>query len=50
VTVAPCLLGGRGAPTLLEGPGLKMSDQRRLELVDLHREQDELFCRWAVVR
>ena len=50
VTIAPCLLGGRDAPTLLEGRGLKMADQTRLKLIDLHREQDELYCRWAVVR
>ena len=50
VTIAPCLLGGRDAPTLLEGRGLKMAGQTRLKLIDLHREQDELYCRWAVVR
>lgn len=50
VTIAPCLLGGADAPTLLEGRGLKMADQTRLRLIDLHREQDELYCRWAVVR
>ena len=50
VTIAPSLLGGRDAPTLLEGDGLAMSDQRRLRLVDLHREGDELYCRYAVLR
>jgi 2,5-diamino-6-(ribosylamino)-4(3H)-pyrimidinone 5'-phosphate reductase len=50
VTIAPCLLGGRDAPTLLEGRGLEMAAQTRLKLIDLHREQDELYCRWAVVR
>jgi 2,5-diamino-6-hydroxy-4-(5-phosphoribosylamino)pyrimidine 1'-reductase len=50
VTIAPSLLGGREAPTLLEGPGLPMAGQRRLRLIDLHREGDELYCRYAVVR
>jgi 2,5-diamino-6-(ribosylamino)-4(3H)-pyrimidinone 5'-phosphate reductase len=50
VTIAPTLLGGRDAPTLVEGPGLAMANQRRLKLLDLHREQDELYCRYAVVR
>jgi 2,5-diamino-6-(ribosylamino)-4(3H)-pyrimidinone 5'-phosphate reductase len=50
VTLAPTLLGGRDAPTLLEGEGFPMKAQRRLRLVDLRREGDELFCRYAVVR
>ena len=50
VTIAPSLLGGRDAPTLLEGPGLSMERQLRLRLVELHREGDELYCRYAVVR
>jgi len=50
VTIAPTLLGGREAPTLLEGAGLAMADQRRLRLVDLHREGDELYLRYAVDR
>jgi 2,5-diamino-6-(ribosylamino)-4(3H)-pyrimidinone 5'-phosphate reductase len=50
VTIAPRLLGGRDAPTLLEGAGLNMAGQRRLKLVDQRREQDELYCRWAVIR
>jgi 2,5-diamino-6-(ribosylamino)-4(3H)-pyrimidinone 5'-phosphate reductase len=50
VTIAPTLLGGRDAPTLLEGVGLPMEQQRRLRLLELHREGDELYCRYAVVR
>jgi 2,5-diamino-6-(ribosylamino)-4(3H)-pyrimidinone 5'-phosphate reductase len=50
VTVAPALLGGRDAPTLLEGEGLKMKEQRKLRLEEARREGDELFCRWSVVR
>lgn len=50
VTVAPALLGGRAAPTLLEGEGLAMADQRRLQLVDLHREGHEIFLRYRVLR
>jgi len=50
VTIAPSLLGGRDAPTLLEGEGLTMSTRRVLRLVELHREGDELYCRYAMVR
>lgn len=50
VTIAPALLGGRDAPTLLEGPGLSMKAQRRLRLERVRQEGDELFCRYAVVR
>ena len=50
LTVAPTLLGGRDAPTLLEGTGLSMASRRRLQLIDLHREGDELYLRYAVER
>ena len=50
VTIAPRLLGGREAPTLLEGAGWSMASQRRLRLVDLRREQDEIYCCYAVER
>ena len=50
LTIAPVLLGGRQAPTTFEGAGLTMGQQRRLKLVDLHREGDELYCRYAIVR
>ncbi len=50
VTVAPALLGGRAAPTLLEGDGWAMGERRRLRLVSVDREGDELFCRYAVIR
>lgn len=50
LTIAPTLLGGRDAPTLLEGTGFSMKRQRSLRLADLHREGDELYCRYEVVR
>ncbi len=50
VTIAPTLLGGRDAPTWLEGDGLAMAGARRLRLVGVRRAGEELFCRWAVVR
>jgi len=50
VTIAPALLGGRDAPTLLEGDGLSMEMQRRLRLEHVRREGDELFCRYTVLR
>jgi len=50
VTIAPVLLGGREAPTLLEGEGLAMRAQRKLRLEELHREGGELYCRYSVER
>jgi 2,5-diamino-6-(ribosylamino)-4(3H)-pyrimidinone 5'-phosphate reductase len=50
LTLAPTLLGGREAPTLLEGEGLSMKLQKRLRLLDLRREGDEIYCRYEVVR
>jgi 2,5-diamino-6-(ribosylamino)-4(3H)-pyrimidinone 5'-phosphate reductase len=50
VTLAPCLLGGRDAPTLLEGTGLRLAERRRLRLLSCEREGEELYLRWAVER
>ena len=50
ITVAPALLGGRDAPTLCEGAGLAMADQRRLRLLSTEVAGDEIYTRWAVVR
>jgi 2,5-diamino-6-(ribosylamino)-4(3H)-pyrimidinone 5'-phosphate reductase len=50
VTLAPALLGGREAPTLLEGDGLSMQDRRRLRLESVEQVGDEIFCRYAVLR
>ena len=50
VTVAPWLLGGRDAPTLLEGPGFAMAGRRALHLAEVRRIDDELYLRYTVVR
>jgi 2,5-diamino-6-(ribosylamino)-4(3H)-pyrimidinone 5'-phosphate reductase len=50
VTVAPTLLGGRNAPTLLEGDGYSMDSRVRLALVSVDRHGDELYCRYEVLR
>lgn len=50
VTLAPSLLGGRDAPTIVGGAGLPMADRRELSLVDVHREGDELYLHYAVRR
>lgn len=50
VTLAPALLGGREAPTLLEGDGFRMAERLRLRLLEVDRREDELFCRYAVRR
>jgi riboflavin biosynthesis pyrimidine reductase len=49
VTVAPVLLGGRDAPTLLEGNGWQMDLLRKLKLMEIRREGDELYCRYQVI-
>jgi len=50
VTIAPALLGGREAPTLCDGEGLAMADQRRLRLVRADVKDGEIFCHYAVLR
>ena len=48
VTLAPALLGGSDAPTLLEGAGWPMDAQRRLRLLEMDREGDEIYLRYSV--
>ena len=50
VTVAPCLLGGRDAPTLLEGEGRRLAERQSLRLLSCERVGDELYLHWAVER
>ena len=50
VTLAPSLLGGRDAPTPIDGEGLPMAHQHRLKLLEADRVGDELFTRWEVRR
>ncbi|RMF76069.1 MAG: 2,5-diamino-6-(ribosylamino)-4(3H)-pyrimidinone 5'-phosphate reductase [Acidobacteria bacterium] len=50
VTVCPVLLGGRDAPTAVEGRGLPVARRRHLELLELERAGGELFLRYRVGR
>jgi 5-amino-6-(5-phosphoribosylamino)uracil reductase len=50
VTVCPLLLGGVGAPTLVDGPGFDYAGAPRLELLHAHAVGSELYCRYAVAR
>lgn len=50
LTVAPALLGGRRAPSVIGGAGLTMAEQRRLELLAVRQVGDEIFCRYRVRR
>lgn len=48
LTLCPWIVGGRGAPTLADGPGFGPEELRRLRLLDLTRIGDELYLRYAV--
>ena len=50
VTICPKLLGGREAPTLVDGAGFAGADARQLTLESCHRFGDELYCRYRVAR
>jgi 5-amino-6-(5-phosphoribosylamino)uracil reductase len=50
VTVCPMVLGGRGAPSLVDGAGFDYAGAPRLELLHAHRVGSELYCRYAVRR
>ncbi len=49
VTVTPRLIGGRGAPSLLDGEGFLKKDHVVLELESLRRIGDEVFLRYRVI-
>ena len=48
ITMAPALLGGRQAPSWLEGEGFPMAQQRRLQLLEAKVVGDEIFCHYKV--
>jgi riboflavin biosynthesis pyrimidine reductase len=50
ITIAPSLLGGREAPTAVEGVGFAMAEQLHMRLLEMRREGDEIFCRYEVIR
>ncbi len=49
LTLTPALLGGRGAPTWLEGDGLPMAQHRRLHLVSAKVVAGEIYCRYRLL-
>ena len=50
VTMCPLIFGGRTAPTLADGPGVRnLSQATRLRLKSLRRVGDELFLVYGVV-
>jgi riboflavin-specific deaminase-like protein len=48
LTVAPELLGGSAALTLLRGPTLRARDRPTLDLASIHLSGDELFLRYSL--
>lgn len=50
VTVCPIVLGGKGAPTLADGPGFPFASAPRLRLLYAQPVGSELYCRYEVVR
>ncbi len=48
VTVTPRLIGGKGAPSLLDGEGFLWKDHARLRLVSVRRAGQEVFLRYRV--
>ncbi|MDP2309416.1 MAG: RibD family protein [Pseudomonadota bacterium] len=50
LTICPLVLGGRSAPTVVDGDGFPFAGAPRLSLAHVHRVGDELFCRYIVER
>lgn len=50
VTICPRLVGGKGAPSLIDGAGFGADQIRQLRLRSLHRFGDELYARYQVLR
>ncbi len=48
VTVTPRLIGGKGAPSLLDGDGFLWQDHVRLKLMSVRRVGEEVFLRYRV--
>lgn len=46
ITITPRLIGGRNAPSFLDGEGFLKKDHIQLKLVSLRRVKDELFLRY----
>jgi riboflavin-specific deaminase-like protein len=49
VTVTPRLIGGKGAPSLLDGDGFLWKDHVRLRLVSVKRVGEEVFLHYRVL-
>jgi 2,5-diamino-6-(ribosylamino)-4(3H)-pyrimidinone 5'-phosphate reductase len=50
ITVTPWILGGRTAPTAVDGAGFLRNKRVRLELVSSRREDNEVFLRYRVIK
>jgi 5-amino-6-(5-phosphoribosylamino)uracil reductase len=50
ITLCPKLVGGKGAPTLLDGPGFLPKYLPQLELLSCHTLQSELYLHYRVCR
>ncbi|MBI4720016.1 MAG: dihydrofolate reductase family protein, partial [Chitinivibrionia bacterium] len=50
ITVTPFVIGGSGAPTVVDGQGFLAHARVRLELVSCRRIKDEVFLRYRVLR
>ena len=48
LTLVPTILGGRNAPTPVEGDGWPFADRRRLTLLESERIGDEIYLRYEV--
>jgi len=48
ITITPRLIGGRGAPTILDGSGFLNRNHIRLELISCEQIENELFVRYRV--
>jgi len=48
LTLVPTILGGRNAPTPVEGDGWPFADRRRLTLLESERIGDEMYLRYEV--
>nr|WP_225938697.1 RibD family protein [Kovacikia minuta] len=50
ITICPLVLGGKSAPTLVEGLGFLEALAPRLQLLELQTQSDEVFLHYRVVR
>jgi 2,5-diamino-6-(ribosylamino)-4(3H)-pyrimidinone 5'-phosphate reductase len=50
ITITPRLIGGRTAPSVIDGAGFLKKDHRKMKLISCRRVDDELFLHYQLLK